>query len=398
MTRPGSGRRDVVVVGARAAGAATALLLARLGHDVVLVDRAVFPSDTLSTHQLARPGVVQLHRWGLLDAVLASGAPAIRDVHFAAAGETVSRTVKDKAGVDLLVAPRRYVLDTLLVEAAVRAGAELRQGVIVTGVRHDADGRVVGVHGHDSSGDAMALDARYVVGADGLTSRIAQAVGARFTERRGSAGAAEYAYFDGVPWRGIELFVAERALVGVFPTHDDAACVWVTSPSGDARAARRRHATRASSFIAQLERHAPQLCHRLRAGRRVSPVAGMLSMPNHLREAHGPGWALVGDAGYHRDAVTGHGLSDAYRDAELLAVALHDVLTGESDEDTALTDYERRRDRALRDVFELTVALADYPPVPRFVELQKQLSNALDVEAADLAARRSPGERQLASA
>lgn len=397
MTPPLRSRHDVVVVGARAAGAATALLLARLGHDVVLLDRAVFPADTLSTHQLARPGVVQLRRWGLLDAVLDSGAPAIRDVHFTAAGETISRTVKESAGVDLLVAPRRHVLDTIVAQAAVDAGARLQAGVTVTGVTRDGAGRAVGVHGRDRSGSPVTVDARFVVGADGLTSRVAQWVEARFTERRGSSGGVEYAYFAGVPWRGIELYVAERALVGVFPTHDDAACVWVASPSRDVRAARRRHATRATSFTSELERHVPGLAARLRAGRRVSRVAGMLSMPNHLREAHGPGWALVGDAGYHRDAVTGHGLSDAYRDAELLAVALDQALTGERDEHTALSCYEQRRDKALREVFDLTCALAAYPPVARFVELQKELGRRFDVEATELAALPVPGDRELAS-
>src|SRR5262245_23835618 len=125
---------DVVVVGARAAGGATALLLARLGHDVVMLDRAVFPADTVSTHQIARPGVVQLHRWGLLPAVLASGAPAIRQVTFSASGASVTRTVKHKAGVDLLVAPRRYILDTLVAEAAEQSGVHMRQGVTVNGV------------------------------------------------------------------------------------------------------------------------------------------------------------------------------------------------------------------------------------------------------------------------
>jgi 2-polyprenyl-6-methoxyphenol hydroxylase-like FAD-dependent oxidoreductase len=105
---------DVVIVGARAAGAATAMLLARLGHDVVVVDQASFPSDTLSTHSIARSGVVQLRRWGLLDPVLDSGAPAIRQVTFHAGGDSVSRAIKHKAGVDLVVAPRRYVLDTII--------------------------------------------------------------------------------------------------------------------------------------------------------------------------------------------------------------------------------------------------------------------------------------------
>jgi 2-polyprenyl-6-methoxyphenol hydroxylase-like FAD-dependent oxidoreductase len=391
-------RHDVVIVGARAAGGATALLLGRLGHDVVLVDRAIFPADTLSTHQLARPGVVQLHRWGLLPAVLASGAPAIRQVSFTAAGESVTLAVKDKAGVDLLVAPRRYILDTIVAEAATRAGADLRPGITVTRVRVDDAGRAVGVYARDRSGTQVKIAARFVVGADGLGSRVARSVGAEVIEDRGGCGALQYAYFTGLPWHGIELFLADRALAGVFPTHGGQACIWVGTPSADARAARRKAASRTQAFTAQLDLAAPDLATRLRAGQRTSPVTGILHAPNLVRRARGPGWALVGDAGYHRDPVTGHGLSDAYRDAELLAVALHRALRGDTDDDTALASYQRQRDRALQEVFELTCALAEYPPVPEFVELQRQLSHALDAEAAELAARPTPGEHQLAPA
>ena len=394
-------RHDVAVVGARAAGAATALLLAGRGHDVVLVDRQAFPSDTLSTHQIARPGVVQLHRWGLLDAVLDTGAPAIRQITFTAADGSVSRAVKHSAGVDLLVAPRRYILDTLVAEAAAAAGADLHLGVAVDGVRFDDGGRAVGVYGHDRGGAPVEIDARFVVGADGLGSRVAREVGAEVIEDRGAPGAAQYAYFSGLPWSGIELIVADRALTGVFPTHGGEACVWICSPTEDAHAARRGAASREDAFAAYLQRTAPELAERLRAGRRTSPVSGMLRTPNYLRRAHGPGWVLVGDAGYHRDALTGHGLSDAYRDAELLAAALDAALSGAVDPDTALTDYQSRRDRALRRVFELTVALAAYPPEAEFVLLQKQLARALDAEAGELAARPAPvrdDEQQLATA
>jgi flavin-dependent dehydrogenase len=377
-------RYDVVVVGARAAGAATALLLARQGYDVAVVDRHAFPSDTLSTHQIARPGVVQLHRWGLLDAVLRSGAPAIRQITFSGAGESTTRKVRDSAGVDLLVAPRRYILDTLLAEAA--AGADLRLGLTVDGVRFAA-GRAVGVYGHDRAGAPVELGARFVVGADGLGSRVARAVGAEVIEDRGAAGAVQYAYFAGLSWPGIELIVAERALTGVFPTHHGEACIWICSPSADAHRARRQAASREDAFAAYLHRTAPDLAARLRAGRLTSPVSGMLRTPNYIRRAHGPGWALVGDAGYHRDALTGHGLSDAYRDAELLATALDRAMRGDVDQGTALAGYQRQRDRALRRVFDLTVALANYPPIAEFVLLQKQLAWALDAEASELAAR-----------
>jgi len=201
-----------------------------------------------------------------------------------------------------------------------------------------------------------------------------------------------------LPWRGIELIIAERALTGVFPTHDGHACIWICNPSADAHAARRRAPTREAAFTAELVRTAPELAERLRSGRRTSAVTGMLRTPNHIRRAHGPGWALVGDAGYHRDAVTGHGLSDAYRDAELLTVALHQALRGAADKGVALAGYQDLRDRALRDIFELTCGLASYPPVAEFVELQKQLGAAIDVEAAAVAARPVLGDRELARA
>jgi flavin-dependent dehydrogenase len=393
-----SHRHDVVVVGARAAGAATALLLARLGHDVVLLDRAVFPADTLSTHQIARTGVVQLHRWGLLQPLLDSGAPAIRQVTFTAAGESTTRAIKHKAGVDLLVAPRRYILDTIVAEAAADAGVDMRLGVTVTGVRLDETGRATGVYGQDRTGAPLQIEARFVVGADGLGSRVARSVRAAVIEDRGDHGAVQYAYYAGLPWDGIELIIADRALTGVFPTHDGQACIWICSPSADAQQARRRAASREEAFTTSLDHAAPDLAGRLRTGRRTSAVTGMLRTPNYLRRAHGPGWALVGDAGYHRDAITGHGLSDAYRDAELLAVALDQSLHGDSDETSALAGYQRQRDQALREVFELTCELAAYPPVPEFVELQKQLSRAIDIEAAQLAARPIAGQRALACA
>ena len=391
-------RHDVVVVGGRVAGSATAMLLARLGHDVVVVDQASFPSDTVSTHSIARSGVVQLRRWGLLDEVLDSGAPAIRQVTFNAAGESLTRTIKDKAGVDLLVAPRRYVLDTILAAAAERAGADVRPGVTLTDVQRDGRGRVVGVQGHDHTGAPVELGARWVIGADGLRSRVARSVGAAISQGGPAGGAAQYAYYAGIPWSGFEFFVAERSFAGVFPTHDGQACIWVLNPTADAMAVRRRAGSRVEAFGDLLERSAPPLAERLRQARRTSPVQGMLRQPNQVRQAFGSGWALVGDAGYYRDATTAYGISDAFRDAELLAVALDQALRGAVEEPTALAGYEQRRDRALAEIFEITCRLAAYPPVPTFIELQKQLSAAIDKQAAALAARPIPAQRLLATA
>ena len=389
-------RHDVVIVGARAAGAATALLLARMGHDVVVLDRAELPSDTISTHQIARTGVVALHRWGVLADVVASGAPAIRQVTFHAAGESSTRPIKDKSGVDHLLAPRRYVLDTLLAESATQAGAAVRTGITVTGVECDDSGRATGVRGHDRHGVPIKVDARFVIGADGLGSRVAHAVGADIVEDRGADGATLYAYYSGPEWPGIEFFTADGQFSGIFPTNDAQACIWVCAPSATTRAARRSARSAEDVFEAMLRFGAPDLARRLRAARRTSPVRGMLRAPNQLRRAHGPGWALVGDAGYHRDAATGHGLSDAFRDAELLALALDHALRGDEAEETALGDYEHRRDEALRDIFEITCALVTYPPVAEFVALTRQLGVAIDTEAAALADLPMPGEPELA--
>jgi len=388
-------RHDAVIVGGRVAGAATAMLLARLGHDVVVAEQASFPSDTTSTHSIARTGVVQLRRWGLLDAVLDSGAPAIRQVTFHAPGESVTRTIKHKAGVDFIVAPRRYVLDTILAAAAERAGADVRHGVTVTGVRRDRHGQVAGVYGHDRSGATVEIGARYVIGADGLHSQVARSIGAAIDEARPAGGAAQYAYYAGIPWTGIEFFVAERSFAGVFPTHYGQACIWVCTPSADAKAVRRRTGSRVEAFGQLLEHSAPQLADRLRQAHRTSPVQGMLRQPNQVRQAFGPGWALVGDAGYYRDAVTAHGISDAFRDAEFLAVAVDQALGTGAEETAALALYQRQRDQALRKIFEITSRLAAYPPVLTFIELQKQLAAAIDEQAATLAARPIPGQRLL---
>ena len=242
------------------------------------------------------------------------------------------------------------------------------------------------------------IGARYVIGADGLQSRVARSVGAAISEVRQADGATQYAYYAGIPWTGNEFFVAERSFAGVFPTHDGQACIWICNPSADAKAVRRRTASRAEAFGELLERSAPQLAERLRHARRTSPVSGMLRMPNQVRQAFGPGWALVGDAGYHRDAVTGYGISDAFRDAEFLAVALDQALGADAEETAALALYQRQRDQALREIFEITCRLAAYPAVPAFIELQKQLSAAIDKQAAALAARPVPGERLLATA
>ena len=382
---------DVVVVGARAAGAATAMLLARAGHDVVVVDRAQLPSDTTSTHSLVRGGVVQLSRWGLLGEVLDSGAPPVRSVLFQQYGDAATQwlrlAVKDKAGVDMMLAPRRYILDAILADAAVRAGATVVTGTTVSDVIRGDDGRIGGVLAHGPDGASRRLTARLVIGADGVRSRMADLFGARVRESHRPSGTCLYTYVGGVPWDGFEFYLGDHAFAGVFPTHHGEAAVWLIRPTPLLEPVLTAGAGRPEAFLHALRTSAPGLAARVDRGVVTAPVRGSVGLPNHVRRAAGPGWALVGDAGYHRDPITGHGLTDAFRDADLLAEAADAVLWGTADEPVAMRIYEAQRDAAIRDTFRITRALAAFPPAGRFVELQGELSRSLDVEARQLAAR-----------
>lgn len=387
-------RHDVIVVGARCAGAATAMLLARAGHDVVLVDRSHPARDTNSTHSFARGGVVQLARWGLLDRVVATGAPKITAVSFHRDGEEIRRTVKDRAGVDFLIAPRRYELDSVLASAAVEAGATLMTDTTVTGVRQDGRGRVTGVTARGADGTRLELSASLVIGADGVHSSMAQWFGAEVVESHGPSSATFYTYVAGVPWGGIELHLGDRAYAGVFPTHRDEACVWLIQPEAELDDVMGAGGARLDAWLRSLRRSFPRLEQRIRGGKVTAPLRGSVGLPNQVRRAAGPGWALIGDAGYHRDPITGHGMTDAFRDAELLAEAAVVTLRCPSAEASAMARFEGQRDAALAETFALTVALGAFPPPAEFLDLQLRLSKALDVEAQALAARRAPVGRR----
>jgi 2-polyprenyl-6-methoxyphenol hydroxylase-like FAD-dependent oxidoreductase len=380
-----TGHHDVVVVGSRCAGAATAMLLAQQGVDVVTVDRSRFPSDTLSTHSIARGGVVQLHRWGLLDEVLASGAPAIREVSFHIGDTVIRKDIKSVGGVDHLVAPRRHILDDILLRAAERSGAQVRTGVTVTDVTRDATGRVDGVIGRGPDGAAVELGARFVIGADGLRSRIARAVGARVTDQRHENGACHYTYVADLDFGGTEFHLGDDGFVGLFPTHCGEANVWVSTPADRAQDLRGT-GDRNRAFRRLIREISPAFAERLDAARQTGPVRGFSGMPNFLRQPVGPGWALVGDASYFRDAITGHGMTDAFRDAEHLARTVGAVLAGDVEEAGAMARYHDRRDEMVSDLFEITCALALFPPPEQFSAMQKQLSRCIEAEAAWLAA------------
>jgi 2-polyprenyl-6-methoxyphenol hydroxylase-like FAD-dependent oxidoreductase len=381
---------DVAVVGARCAGAATAMLLARQDINVVVVDRATRLGDTMSTHAITRGGVVQLDRWGLLDAVVATGTPAIAKVTFHIGSLLQATPVKPRAGVGFLIAPRRRMLDNLILEAAAADGAEVRLGISVDEVLRNGEGRVTGVAGRAADGTTVTVRARLVIGADGMRSRIARAVDAPLLDELVTDTGAYFTYFDSIPWDGFEFYIADHAFTGVFPTNDGAACVWVVA-SGDAIAAvRAQFGGDEVGFHQLLRRSAPGLADRLVDARRVDRLRVALRYPSFVRHPVGPGWALVGDAGYYRDAITGHGITDAFRDAELLAAAVGAWLRGDQPETVAMHRYTIEREAGLRPIFDITNALAGWPGPEEFFGLQKDLNRLLDVEADRLASAPPP--------
>jgi 2-polyprenyl-6-methoxyphenol hydroxylase-like FAD-dependent oxidoreductase len=343
---------DVVVVGARPAGAATAMLLARAGLRVLVVDRSRYGADTLSTHALMRGGVLQLHRWGLLDRVVDAGTPAVRRTTFRYHDEEVVISISPSHGVDALYAPRRTVLDPLLVDAAAEAGAEVRYGVTVVGLRSDRRGRVAGIEGRDDAGRPLAVDAALVIGADGLRSTVARHVGAPLVRIGRGASALVYGYWAGVDTDGYEWIFRPEACAGLIPTNDGLACVFAAaSPARIGRGGR-------DVLDAVLEQASPATADRVRAGTAPAGVRTFLGHPGLVRRAWGPGWALVGDAGYWKDPLGAHGLTAALRDAELLARAVISSATTDEPESVALARYQSTRDRLSREMFDAMDAVA----------------------------------------
>ena len=296
------------------------MLLARAGLDVLVVDRSRAGADTLSTHALMRGGVLQLHRWGLLDAVVAAGTPPVRRTTFPYADD--DRADHDQAGArrrrPLRAAP--HVLDPILVDAAGAAGAEVRFGTTVTGVTRDDAGRVDGVEGFDERRHPHAPHRpvgdrrrRRDVGRRPRRRRAVRAPRHR-RDRRASTATGPDLDVDGYEW----VFRPERC-AGAIPTNDGQTCVFAAATPGAHRTRRhRRAARRRRRGVARPGRPARR---RRRPGRRAQLRRPARPPP----PAVGPGWALVGDAGYWKDPISAHGLTDALRDAELLARAVIDA-------------------------------------------------------------------------
>jgi 2-polyprenyl-6-methoxyphenol hydroxylase-like FAD-dependent oxidoreductase len=352
MMHPDAGF-DVLVVGARCAGAATAMLMARRGLKVLAIDRNGYGTDTISTHALMRGGVLQLHRWGLLPRLQEMATPAVRATTFHYGTEAITVPIRPADGVDALYAPRRTVLDSLLVDAATEAGAELRhRHSLVALTRHGHEERVAGAVVLDAEGQPYHVDARLVVGADGIGSAVARLAGAPVLREASFASASAYGYWSGLGRDGYHWHYAPGASVGVIPTNAGQHCVFASLPPGRFR--ERFRADPMAGFGGTLRAVAPGLAAAVAEARPESGLRSFGGRRGFLRQAHGPGWALVGDAGYFKDPITAHGITDALRDAELLAEA------ASIGTDAAMARYASTRDALSLPLFEATEAIAAF--------------------------------------
>ena len=348
---------DAIVVGARCAGSPTAMLLARKGYKVLLLDKAGFPSDTLSTHYIHQPGVARLKKWGLLDKVVASNCPPVPRLKFDVGPFVLEGTPPPVDGVADGYAPRRRVLDQILVDGAVAAGAELREHFAVQELLTEGD-QVTGIRGHAVGGAMVAEQARIVIGADGLRSLVARNVEAASYNVTPALTCAYYTYWNDLPVSGVELYPRPERMIIVGPTNDGQTLSIVFWPNAAFHAVR---ADVEAQFLATLDL-APGLAERARNATRAERFLGTADLPNLFRQSYGPGWALVGDAGYHKDPILASGISDAFRDAELLAEAVDAGLSGRQPLDAALATRQTQRDEQAAPAFQMTCDLARLEP------------------------------------
>jgi 2-polyprenyl-6-methoxyphenol hydroxylase-like FAD-dependent oxidoreductase len=356
---------DAIVVGARCAGSPTAMLLSQKGYRVLVVDRATFPSDTVSTHVVQPLAVGALARWGLLDRLIATGCPPIHTYTYDFGPVTIAGAPGTESS-PVAYCPRRTILDKLLVDAAAGAGAEIREGFTVEEILIE-DGRVAGIKGHAKGGAAVTERAKVVVGADGRHSLVAAAVRPDQYNEKPPILAPYYTYWSGLPIDGrFDTYIRPMRGFAIAPTHDGLTLTVGGWPYAEFDANKKD----VEGHFLKLFDAVPEIAERVRGAKRVAPIAGA-PVSNFFRKPYGPGWALVGDAGYNKDPITAQGINDAFRDAEQVATALDQSFSGARPFDAALGDYQRARDEHSLAMYEFTCQLATLEPPPP--EMQQML-------------------------
>ncbi|MGD8318261.1 MAG: NAD(P)/FAD-dependent oxidoreductase [Myxococcales bacterium] len=365
---------DVIIVGARCAGAATAMLLAACGLRVLVFDKSRYGSDTLSTHALMRPAVLLLHRWGLTDRLEEEATPPIHKTSFiytdGGGSEAIDMDIKPRRGVDSLYAPRRTVLDRILVDAARDAGAEVRHGVQMLELLRDGRQRVSGVRLRDEQGQVREARSALVIGADGRRSGVARLVGSRAYVLGSHMSRCAYGYFRNLPVGGNRWYYRPGMGAGAIPTNGEETCIFASVSEGFASGG---GAARIRSFREVIERVAPDIGAALSGAELVGKLHFFPGMRGYLRQPWGDGWALVGDAGYMTDPITAHGITNALRDAQLLA---HTIAGG-----NGLADYQGARDDLSLQFFELSDRIASFDwDIPTVQQYHRMMSHEMSRE------------------
>lgn len=358
---------DAIVIGARCAGSPTAMLLARQGYRVLLLEKAFFPYDVPRGHMIQASGVALLKQWGVFERILASGSPAISNLTFDMGVLTLSGMPEGAVAA----APRHGILDKILADAAVEAGVELREGFLVREVMMQ-NGRVIGIRGHGTDGVEVIEHAKIVIGADGLYSLVAETVQAPRYNVKPHLTCAYFTYYDNLPVETTSIHVRGARLIVVFPTNDNKTCIGLQFPREELATFR---TDIAGNFMRAIEL-VPELAARVHEATQAERFLGVSDIPNFFRKPYGLGWALVGDAGYHKDPYTAQGISDAFFGAQLLSEAIDAGFSGRQPLEEALAAYEQRRNEDALPKYEFNYQLATFePPPPEMQQLFAALVN-----------------------
>jgi 2-polyprenyl-6-methoxyphenol hydroxylase-like FAD-dependent oxidoreductase len=342
---------DAIIIGARCAGAASGMLLARSGARVLIVDREIEIADTLSTHALMRPAVTLLSDWGLLDKIAMSDTPVVRRTQFIYGAERINVPIKPDGATEGLYAPRRWLLDRVLCDAATDAGAELHTGTHLVSLIKNANGQVIGAALRQQDGTVRKVAAGIVIGADGRRSMVAEAVGAGMLAHSPDCSATAYTYVDGIENEGYRWYFSNGLAAGLIPTTQGAHCLFTScAPHAFGDWFKRDAFTGAMGILSTWE---PEMTAMLTARGPIERMRRYPGAPGHIRDCTGPGWALVGDAGYFKDPVTAHGIADAFLDADRLARALTWTPGNAS-------AYQVDRDQFAPKLFEITQKIASH--------------------------------------
>jgi 2-polyprenyl-6-methoxyphenol hydroxylase-like FAD-dependent oxidoreductase len=355
---------DAIVIGARCAGSPAAMLLARKGYKVLLVDKAKFPSDTISTHVIVPRGAAALQRWGLLDRVKATGCPPIHTYTFDFGPLKIAGS-PGTADSPNAYCPRRTLLDKILVDAAVESGVELREEFSVDEVTM-SDGRVTGIKGHAKNSTPVTETARVVIGADGLNSIVSKTVKPEQYNEKPALQGSYYSYFADLPTDGrFEICIGMDHGFAAAETNDGLTMVVGGWPIADYETKKKNHE---ANWIGMLESE-PGFGDRVRGARRAAKIYGAAT-PNYFRKPYGEGWALIGDAGYRKDPITAQGIANAFLDAERCSRALDASFSGAQSYGEAMSAYQRERDEDSMGMYEMTCQLAAFaPPPPEMLQL-----------------------------